>query len=232
VNPMGQTPNPVTVTDPRNNAPQPSSQKRPPSTIGEIVMAVFVGGTVVIYVILTIVSVQTEHTDQRAWMSVSANKTDPQVFTQNVAPSASIVIANTGKTSAYRFSGNYYVEVVKNGGVPHFEAKQVHAQSFQGVVFPNSSLDVKFRRQRHKPSGGPDDGEDDPLTADEKTALDDGQAWIAVHGFIRYRDVFRNPHWTRFCFWAYNAPVKSSALCCTKYTSTDDYPSDDYPSPE
>lgn len=43
------------------------------------------------------------------------------------------------------------------------------------------------------------DLEEAPLTPPKVTALRTGKAELLFYGFIRYRDVFRRPHTTRFC---------------------------------
>src|SRR5712672_1912479 len=68
VNSTPQHPNPEEVTNPRTDAPQPSRQHRPRSTVAEIWMAIFVAATVVIYIVLTCVSVASLRIDQRAWV--------------------------------------------------------------------------------------------------------------------------------------------------------------------
>src|SRR5271166_3877099 len=75
MNPSGQEPNPESVTDPRSKTPTDTKPKRPPSTWGEIVMSIFVGATVVIYIILTCMSVQTLKVDQRAWVGITLEGT-------------------------------------------------------------------------------------------------------------------------------------------------------------
>jgi hypothetical protein len=64
--------------------------------------------------------------------------------------------------------------------------------------------------------------EDYPVTPEEKTSLDQGKAWLAVHGIVHYKDVFNTPHWIRYCSWNFFKPgVEYSSRDCTDYNNVD-----------
>jgi hypothetical protein len=137
--------------------------------------------------------------DQRAWIAV-AQKSGITIGV-NIAPTVSLGFTNTGKTPATNIAGNFYVEVVPNGQNPQFEATTMHTTVVQGVILPNAPQEIQASRRRLA-ADTTDQGESDPLTNVEKSALDDGKAWIAVHGTVSYRDIFHVRHWIKFCFWS------------------------------
>jgi hypothetical protein len=160
--------------------------------------------------------------DLRAWIQVTL-KSDvaPAV---NVAPSAVIVVNNTGKTPATGYTGRFYVDVFPNGPDPQFGTQPgVHIRMTGGAVFPNGPVEAPAVRVMPKGGGFPNEGEVLPLTEEEMAALNDGKSWIAVYGSVEYEDTFHTKHWTRFCFWKgliLGAPY--SAKACTAYNSVDD----------
>jgi hypothetical protein len=157
--------------------------------------------------------------DQRAWIAI-AQKSGTTIAV-NTAPFTSISISNTGKTPATGMVGNFYVEVVPKGESPHFEAQIMHTTMISNVVLPNAPQEVTVvRRMGVKP----DEAADNPITENEKASLNDGKAWIAVHGIVWYDDIFhRDRHWIKFCFWSDLKPggVYSSRGCAI-YNSVDD----------
>jgi hypothetical protein len=160
--------------------------------------------------------------DERAWLGV-VHKGKP-VLVANAAPSMLLVVTDTGKTPAIHVSGNYYVEVIENGQNPHFEAQVAHLKTIDGVILPNGFIEIPVQRWRHTPGAAPDIGEPDPLTKEEKEALEDGNAWMAVHGLIYYGDVFQKRHWVRFCYWYHFTLGRFDALECNKYNGIDEEP--------
>jgi hypothetical protein len=110
VNPTNQQPDPAAMADQRKPKPDCTKPTRLPSTIGEIVMAVFVGVTALIYIILTYVSVKTLHVDQRAWLSTHQGHIVR--FEEGSPFQLSQPFLNTGKTPALNITEavNYEVE--------------------------------------------------------------------------------------------------------------------------
>jgi hypothetical protein len=158
--------------------------------------------------------------DQRAWIAVNVQG-DPR-FVIDAAPSAPLTITDTGKTPATQIVGDFYVELIPEGQNPHFEAQIPHFKMFSGIAIPNAPQSVVVSRQKLRPGGNPAESEGDPLTEDEKTALDSGRLWRAVHGTVWYDDVFGTRHWIRFCFWTGLIVGKSySSGGCVAYNATD-----------
>ena len=160
--------------------------------------------------------------DQRAWVNVGVSPQPPIPVQVNGPLTALITVTNTGKTAALGLASNYYVEVVKNGQNPHFETNIPHMRAITGILTPNSPLPQQIAMQRLKAGTTTDETEDQPLTDRDKSLLDSGDAWIAVHGTIYYRDIFQNQHWIKFCSWnALRAGWHYSAAACVTYNNTD-----------
>jgi hypothetical protein len=159
--------------------------------------------------------------DERAWIAVAVQG-NPS-FAIDAAPSATLTITDTGKTPATHLVGDFYVELIPDGQNPHFEAQIPHFKMFSGIAIPNAPQLVVPSRQKLRLGGKPDEMEEDPLTKDDKTALDSGSLWRAVHGTVWYEDVFGTRHWIRFCFWTGLKLGKTySSGGCAAYNATDD----------
>jgi hypothetical protein len=155
--------------------------------------------------------------DQRAWITVTTPTTEPAAVPGGPL-STTVTVTNTGKTPANNIAGNYYVEVVSNGDDPHFETTTPHTMSSTGVLIPNHPRDHLVTRKQARSNG---DIEDAPFTEREKIALDNGSAWIAIHGIVFYEDVFKTKHWVRFCYWTTSKPGLYTSRGCTAYNSID-----------
>jgi hypothetical protein len=110
---------------------------------------------------------------------------------------------------------------VPNGQDPSFEAQIPHAQSRSGFWAPNVTSQIIVKRLA--PKEGSDAGQDAPLTDTEKADLESGKAYIAVHGSVWYKDIFRkHQHWVKFCSWyGLRQDWNYTALKCTLYNSVD-----------
>jgi hypothetical protein len=144
-------------------------------------------------------------------------------LTLNMAPLMALVVTNTGKTPAMKIAGNYYVEVVDTGQAPNFEAFVAHMKTIQFTMIPpNGAHEELIQRWRHKVGMPVDYGEPNPLTNNEKKALEDGRAYLAVHGLIQYGDAFNKRHWVRFCYWDYFSSGYFDAPECDRHNSAGD----------
>ena len=151
--------------------------------------------------------------DERAWINVSPGF--PGFIKPNEAPVATLTLTNNGKTVAFDVAGNYYVEVVPNGQEPHFDSEIKHIQSRNGIVSPNGTVQIQAIRLKA-------DGSGDLLTDTEKSDLESGKAWIAVHGSVWYKDVFRTQHWTKFCSWnGFRPGWDYSSRTCVTHNNVD-----------
>lgn len=153
-------------------------------------------------------------TDQRAWLNVT-ERGSAQVIT-NAPLSATMSVTNTGKTPASNMLGYFYVEVVPEGGKPNFESARRRDSLSSGVIPPGVTRDVPIMRYKDDPA------EAELLSQSEKNDLDNGRAWLAIHGIIWYEDVFHTRHWLRFCEWyGYKPGADYHSKNCTAYNSID-----------
>jgi len=129
---------------------------------------------------------------ERAWIATRPGKVNTP--TANVSLSSQITMINTGKTPARQIVGNFYIEIVNNGDIPHFGQSIPHSAYFAGAAVPNEQTDIPIVRSRKKSGGKPNETEEFPLTTAELNSLENAQSWIAVHGTISYYDVFRIQH--------------------------------------
>jgi hypothetical protein len=156
--------------------------------------------------------------EERAWLVVVPKGT--VAFPLNVAPQADVIITNTGKSSATRIMESFYVQIVPNGKAIDFEAQVPHSGLYNGLAIPNTPQELTILRQRTR-VGHPDINEPDPVTLEEQTAIANGKSWIAVHGIVRYRDIFGQDHWIKYCGWSGAKPGAYDSGTCTEYNSTD-----------
>ncbi|MGA8763306.1 MAG: hypothetical protein WB562_10620 [Candidatus Sulfotelmatobacter sp.] len=184
MNADSQKPNPATATNQRQPKPDKTKAKRPPSTVGEIIMAVFVGATVIIYVVLTGISVETMHVDQRAW--ISQKESHIVAFAADKPFQLDVVLQNTGKTPAlhitealaYRIS-----DTSMNGPTP--DMISVLRFGPQGAIGPQGAAIMQIANAA-------------PMRFYE--AIEHQRTkYLYFNGEIRYSDIFGNKHTTTFC---------------------------------
>jgi hypothetical protein len=169
--------------------------------------------------------VQSRHSieiDQRAWLSITQKGNT--TLDVGSAPSAFLTITNTGKTPALRIEGHLHIEVVPAHGSPHLDERLLpYVLSVSGIALPNEPRDTDVVRLIHVAGTATHATEDDPLTQREKDDLEQGRAWIAIHGTISYDDAFKNRHWVRICLWNSLTGGDYTALSCAAYNNMDDY---------
>lgn len=157
--------------------------------------------------------------DQRAWIGVELTS-DPTPnakqgtatvsVTENQPIGIPLRFTNTGKTAARHVEAIFFVEVVKNGQVPLLNSKKKAESGFSaGIVYPSIHSDIAAFRIR-------------PATRTEQQDLISGQAYIAVYGRVDYRDVFKVPHWNKFCLWIPFASIGYTSRECAQYNNVDD----------
>jgi hypothetical protein len=131
------------------------------------------------------------------------------------------IISNTGKTPALDVTADIYVEIVPNGYEPHFGGGIPHNRFDIGAITPNNPQN--FIVSRYRSTGRVGEVADDPVSLDEKTRLTEGRAWLAVHGKVRYRDVFKHWHWATYCSWnKFNPAAEYAARSCSAYNGIDE----------
>lgn len=170
--------------------------------------------------------------DQRPWVALGLNW--PSLKSPNGEPLGTLVqvtenqplsgpmrISNSGKTAAKNVYAKIFIEVVDSKESPHLESSGAQAWRFEaGTLFPNAPSDfLAYRQEPNKPGLEAMS----VLTPTENQALRSGKAYLAVYGKATYEDVFKTPHWTKFCFWfpMTSTPGYYSAEKCTKYNTVD-----------
>ncbi|SRR6266498_1905455 len=193
---------------------------KPPDSMLSV-LGFFVGILVLVVYFMQWESMQqTMRVDQRAWMSITEQA--PVSVQKGQSPSVTLFVTNTGKTAARDVRGSFYVEVVAEDSSPHFETDVPHGYTFTGVATPNKESDP-IPVQRYKPTPkDPHIGDPFPITDEEWAKLTDGRAWVAIHGIVYYKDMFRRQHWIRFCWWkGFRTDVSYSSANCIKYNDID-----------
>jgi hypothetical protein len=150
--------------------------------------------------------------DERAWVVISSPALKEVALKVGVAPTLPITITNTGKTSATDLYGQFYVELVPNCAAPHFESTDTYIRTSTGLLLPNAPVPIDVERKR---LGANKSVEPNPITDAENIAYTNGNAWIAEHGFVQYRDVFGVQRWTKYCFFC--CPQRRVRACGKLY---------------
>ena len=131
--------------------------------------------------------------DQRAWIGVERVDGVPELNKQFVI---SVMVKNTGKT----FAKHVVMSAMEEGMVDELplrfdrETAHIKANSIT-LITPNGEYNVRVRVTGE----GPDPHIENP----DQSGLDrikSGAFKIYVHGRIDYEDVFRQKHWTIYCF--------------------------------
>lgn len=214
MNSTSQKPNPAVKPDSRKETPEDVNKKRPPSTIGEIVMAVFVGATVVIYIILTCLTAKTMRVDQRAWVGFS--EIESYVLEDGKPFAITIPLKNTGKTPAIKASAGLAPTIDKTGNRPDGDTVLARWMGTPGVVLllPGQNQEMHTGLHLQSADGGLPEGTLDKLKSQEMT--------IWVFGKVTYADIFGFQHWTRYCYktvYDYKEGIKFRP--CEFYTGID-----------
>ena len=182
-------------------------------------MAIFVGATVVIYIVLVCISVTTIRVDQRAWISIlfpssfQLNGTSIPVTTQ---------IVNSGKTPAKGLVVDVIASVFSKDdkvnvgdfsiGHPH---ERLHAPS---VIFPHDPVPINISVGGYLPQGGQQATvPDEPFRQD----LASGKRFILFYGRATYHDVFGVEHYTQLCTGTGSGIPSDILTDCLHYNDVD-----------
>lgn len=218
---MNSTSQPPTHKGPNqeSNAPQEGNKKRPPSTLGEIVMVIFVGFTVSVYVFLAWVSIKTLHIDQRAWLEVSGVNLPSESVKEETPIIALAKVTNNGKTPAKKVVVQFVVVVLNSSSRVEFEYVEKQGTAFNGVMVPKQNIPVTVY-------GGGKPAKPDILTKTEAENLLGGRMYIAIYGRGEYKDIFGEQHWFHYCGWNGYYPLGAAyyASDCTAYNDVGDGP--------
>lgn len=151
--------------------------------------------------------------DQRPWIKVEMIGSRGMAFTEETpALKPGIKLTNTGKTPSKSISAQVFIEEVKNGEVPQFNAPIFHTLDI-GAMFPNSPEEI-----------APDGNWQYYLSdaAYQKFYLSK-TIFFVFYSTVTYKDVFGRDHWTKYCVVIYpgSVSVPYKSLECTKYNDTD-----------
>jgi hypothetical protein len=155
--------------------------------------------------------------DQRAWIAVTLKSED-------YAPllTANLSVKNYGKTPASKIIGVFYIEVVPNGAKLKFDSDIIHDAFENKILMPDADLPETISRKAVQVFGNEPRGVNYPLTPEEKSSLDDGSSWTAVHGFVTYDDIYGVRHFNKFCFWRGQGNQQLQSFDCVNYNEMDD----------
>ena len=140
---------------------------------------------------------QTRREGERAWVNVTELSSLPTV--QGRQPSARLSFANNGHTPSWDTAVSYQVEIA-----PQFTATDEPPEdSYKNavVVAPgaHSHVDISLT---------------DGLTQDRIAKFRSGEQKMYIFGVFRYSDLYKNRHFTRFCF---NYDKSITSLCAMSF---------------
>jgi hypothetical protein len=184
--------------------------------------------------------------DQRPWLKfelggerpkdVDPNDGKTRLLTTTAGQPIKIEVrvTNIGKTTAERILGTLTVQYVPKGGKPILPRNKNRIVFVEGgkpekgtipstawgeaTLYPNEVSQNSFSRSRWRKNGIV---EDDPITQAEKTALDNGNAYVLLLGQIWYSDVFGVRHWTKFCAMSMPQLDPLAAKKCVAFGAVD-----------
>jgi hypothetical protein len=133
--------------------------------------------------------------DQRSWMNIKFGtwKSDP-----NGPIRVDWFVVNSGKVPIRHWSGFAKVEVIHIGHAPQFGMTPDVAKFSGGILFPNEPPSGAFGFQTTKVNPQTHKVEPRNPSPDEVSDIEQGRAYVAIHGELRYSDVSGH-HWLRFC---------------------------------
>lgn len=145
---------------------------------------------------------QTRREAERAWVNVTEVSTLPTV--QGREPSARISFANNGHTPSWDTAIAYQVAIA-----PQYPAVvDPPEESYRNalVIAPGAHSHV-------------DIGVTEGFTQDQLAQFRSGEQKMYIFGVFRYSDLYKNRHFSRFCF---NYDMPSQAFVpCPSYNSAD-----------
>lgn len=157
-------------------------------------------------------TIENSHLEQRAWIGptlvLPAEYTEggKKIYIKEGHPiNCGVVITNSGKTPALNVQHSIAVQALKRGEKPLL--KETTGQRDISVLQPGTTLTI------HYP----------PIIGVSKAnvaALSSGQDILFMYGIIRYDDIFKKTHLTKFCM--YLAPDLATFSSCPYYNETDD----------
>ncbi len=168
------------------------------------------------------ISEKTMRLDQRAWINASISQA-PLIDGQPIKMPLKLV--NTGKTPAVNVDGVIVVNLLSQNEQPDFAYRTGHPRlRFEGGTFlPGIPSDYLLPvLPKHLALEKPLN----PIlcTPEIRQNIENGSAYIVVHGKVTYDDIFGISHWLTFCTYSHNVPglpTQPTASTCGKYNDVD-----------
>jgi hypothetical protein len=214
---------PQSELDNRKRKDQYSMYKPPDSPLA--LWGVLLGAVVAfIYLMQWRAMDQAMKIDQRAWLesrdenSRDADTPERHRFAESIQSGQPVNyplhVINSGKTPAKNITVHIFVLILPASQGPPLEwvdhtAEHPHELLESGILFPNSAARPLMSRVANN-------GIAIFATDDEAKAIKEGASYVAAFGVIRYDDVFKVSHTTRFCDWDTAKPGIDSAKFDTR----------------
>jgi hypothetical protein len=192
---------------------------------------------------------ETMHIDERAWLKFelggkSVSSLDPTARVRSFSVregsplSIPVRFTNVGKTAAQKIRAFVFIEVVPIGKEPNTpEVSQRIMFGYQGEV-PTHPADVIVRaahpmeasivwasdfleRPYRRRTIIGNQVVDFPLQRGEIIELLTSKSYLAIYGEVKYSDVFKVEHWTRFCTSRLINDEPTESEKCARYSGVD-----------
>jgi hypothetical protein len=159
--------------------------------------------------------------DQRAWIDIALGNFQ---WSLNAPVAVPVVITNMGKTPAQKFRAIVVVEVLKIDKSPDLGStlKVPAVSDTAGIMTPRSVATLTGETLMVDPS---DKKKVVPWILDEarKLDLESGNTYWVARGMIWYDDIFKTPHWRKFCtFGSPKIGIQLPTGACSQYNRVDD----------
>ncbi len=159
--------------------------------------------------------------DQRAWIGVAFGQRPMVKGAPLIVP---IKLTNTGKTPAINVHGAIIINLLRENEEPDFEFKNGHPGYLIDIqtIIPNLPQETGFPAvAKYAP-----EARVNPILVTDAVnkGIQSGKLYIAIHGEIRYEDIFGISHWIRFCGYSDKAVEirqQSVASGCGQYNDVD-----------
>jgi len=138
--------------------------------------------------------------DQRAWIKPTPGSVDFDIGKELTAP---FTWANIGKTPGIEVYGEVALDYLDKSESPQFFREGTHVREHPrtgipaGSFFPTETATIPLIYVRPHPITS----KAEKVIMTEKMNKDfwNGDSYVAIHGFIRYKDVFGGRHYVTFC---------------------------------
>jgi hypothetical protein len=165
--------------------------------------------------------------DQRAWIAPKVSDSSEPARVQ-VGAGKSVVfptlLQNIGKSVALDLNAKLFVEFVASDKAPNLsriDTENPNTVVISKIVFPNEHAGAIVRRMHQ--IGETNKWEDEPATLQEQIDMTTGKNYFSVYGIVNYWDIYKVPHWVKFCRWIGNPDQQyPGARKCAEYTEADD----------